>query len=190
MPRIIALCGIKRSGKDTAAEYIASKYGYKHVKFASPLKEACRLLFGLNNEQVEGDLKEVEDARWGVSPRKIMQFFGTELMQYELQRLIPHMDRRFWARSLLEQHGSERIVISDMRFVHEALEVLEHDRRAVIVRIERIAAPNDDAHASETEVKEIKCNAVAKNDSTQQDLFDSIDAILQLAATQATCVYK
>ena len=32
LPKIIALCGYKGSGKDTVAEYLVTKYKYNHYK--------------------------------------------------------------------------------------------------------------------------------------------------------------
>ncbi len=46
-PQIIAICGYKRSGKDTIAQYLVKKYNYKHHKITHKLKECIKLLFDL-----------------------------------------------------------------------------------------------------------------------------------------------
>ena len=179
MPRIIALCGVKRSGKDTAASYIASIFGYQHVKFAGRLKDCCKLLFNLTDEQLEGRLKEVVDPRWQQTPRRIMQFFGTELMQVEIQRLIPGLGTSFWARQLLDAHRDHCIVISDMRFVHEADEVMQQDPNALIIRVEREEAPRDDPHPSEANVCQVPCHAVVVNNGSVHDLHNKIKELIE-----------
>ena len=179
MPRIIALCGVKRSGKDTAASFIASAFGYQHVKFAGRLKDCCRLLFNLSDEQLEGRLKEVEDPRWQQTPRRIMQFFGTELMQIELQRLIPGIGTSFWVKQLLEAHRDQCIVISDMRFVHEAREVMQNDPNALIIRVERNDAPHDDPHVSEAGVHSVPCHTVVSNNGSITDLEAQLKVLLE-----------
>jgi len=52
MSRIIAICGAKRSGKDILSKYIVSKYNYKKISFAEPLKNAVKALFNFNDIQV------------------------------------------------------------------------------------------------------------------------------------------
>ena len=51
MSRIIAICGAKRSGKDILSKYIVSKYNYKKISFAEPLKNAVKALFNFNDIQ-------------------------------------------------------------------------------------------------------------------------------------------
>ena len=66
---IIGLGFKARSGKDTVADYLIENYGFKRLAFADALKEGCRHIFELNDEQLYGELKEVEDDYWGVTPR-------------------------------------------------------------------------------------------------------------------------
>jgi dephospho-CoA kinase len=40
--KIIALAGLMGSGKDTAAEYISKKYGYKIIDYSNIIREMCR----------------------------------------------------------------------------------------------------------------------------------------------------
>jgi len=73
MSRIIAICGAKRSGKDILSKYIVSKYNYKKISFAEPLKNAVKALFNFNDIQVgideengNGYEKDMIDERWGM----------------------------------------------------------------------------------------------------------------------------
>ena len=106
MPKIIAICGAKRSGKDVLAEHLVNKYNYERVAFANPLKVAVKNLFNFDDDQVgigkdEGtDRKDIVDERWGITPRAALQFFGTEIMQEKIQELLPNMKRNFFANTL------------------------------------------------------------------------------------------
>ena len=80
---LIGLVAPKRSGKDTAANYLCSAYGFKKYNFADPLKKGVSEIFGLTYDQLNGDDKEKIDPFWGVTPRELFQKIGTELFQYE-----------------------------------------------------------------------------------------------------------
>ena len=132
MPRIIAICGAKRSGKDVLAEHLVRKYNYERIAFAEPLKHAIKTLFNFDDEQVGiGEdtgtgKKDALDERWGITPRAALQFFGTEVMQEKIQELLPDIKRNFFANTLknyiktrMDANEGQRFVISDLRFLHE-----------------------------------------------------------------------
>lgn len=189
VPRIIGLCGCKRAGKDTVAEYLVSKNPtqMRHVKISTVLKDTMRQLFNLRPEQLEGSEKEEMDPRYGVSPRKLMQFFGTEIMQIELQKIMPHVGRSFWIRQFLERElprnvldatqEAKTLIISDLRFMHEYNELRHVDPNALFIRIERSDA-QPDGHVSEHAYKAIPVEKVLRNNGTKQDLYAQLDAFL------------
>lgn len=178
--RVIAICGLKQSGKDTIADFLVSQYGYKKVRIAETLKEMCTMLFGLNQDQIEGSMKDQVDTRWGVSPRQIMQFFGTEVMQYQIQHLIPNTGRTFWIKSLLERHAHEStIVISDLRFIHEWEMIKQkYGQNALILKVVNPRTLNeDDKHVSEQEWLDIPAEREIVNDSTIEALHAKISEL-------------
>lgn len=62
---IVGLGYVAQSGKDTAADYLANEYNFKKLSFATALKEGIgRGVFGLNDRQLYGDLKEEIDEFW------------------------------------------------------------------------------------------------------------------------------
>jgi hypothetical protein len=178
-PLIVAICGYKRSGKDTIADYMAFKFNFKKVHIADPVKDACAALFNLNQEQLHGDLKDVEDPSWGVSPRRILQFFGTELMQYHIQGLLPNIGRNFWIKSFCAKISNDLvtpIVIPDVRFHHE----IEYLRRTFGSSVKLIKIINDrvchkDDHISEKEWLEMQEDTVIINNGSFDDLYTQID---------------
>jgi hypothetical protein len=180
-PKIIAICGAKRSGKDVLADHLVQKYGYEKLRFAEPLKQITQILFNFSKEQIgDGDIKDVVDERWGITPRKALQFFGTEVMQYKIQDLLPGIDRRFLACSLVSKIQPEKYyVISDMRFYHEYEEVAKLN--AYVIKVDRFPVkiiPDDYIHPSEIEYKTIPCDVSITNDMDVETLRAKLDAIL------------
>lgn len=174
-PRIIAICGLKRSGKDTIADTLCTCFEYDKVKIASPLKDALKILFQFTDKQVEGAEKDMIDPRWGVEPRKLLQFIGTEVMQFQIQEILPNVGRTFWIKRLIDEHINNRnnsnrhIVIPDLRFKHEYDVLAKHD--AVFWRVERFQKENhNDTHSSEREYLDIPVDDVIINHGSKTDL--------------------
>ena len=184
--KIIAICGLKRSGKDTLANIISDHYTYEHVKISKKLKETCKLLFNFTDDQMEKDFKEEIDPRWGVSPRKCMQYFGTEMMQYQIQNLL-NIGKKFWINSLLNEIdvnevNNKKYVISDLRFLHEYEEIKK--RNGIIICVNRVLTDKgvdkstEDLHISEQEYKKFDYDLIIKNDTVEsmitqiQSFFD------------------
>ena len=189
LPRVIAVSGYKRCGKDTIAEYLVRNYGYKNVKIAETLKRVCQIVFGLNDEQLDGSKKEEIDERWGIAPRKIMQFIGTEVMQYQIQQLLPGIGRTFWIRSLITKYSNtnEPIVISDLRFKHEYEELRKaFGSRAYFFQVKKALNDKDlDEHSSETEWMNIPYDFQLSNNGTIEDLYIQVDECMKMIKTNS-----
>ena len=200
MSNIIAICGAKRSGKDVLAKHLVATRGFKKLSFAEPLKKAVKELFnfndiqvGIDEENAVGDEKEIIDERWGISPRKALQFFGTEIMQHAIDELIPNTNKGFLADILLSRisgNSCDSYVISDMRFLHEynKLKSMTKVRKAgslIVVKISRPAVNISevaggtggvrDAHISENEYIDIPYDVEIINDGAISDLTDLFD---------------
>jgi dephospho-CoA kinase len=177
---IIAITGLCRSGKDEIANYLAQNHRFKLCKVASALKQAIKVIFNMTDDQVEGHLKEVVDDRWGISPRQALQFIGTDIMQYKIQELLPHIGRSFWIRQLCESISydpSMRIAISDIRFFHEVEELKKQFPNQVVVLkvIRNIALSRYKIdHPSEIEWQYIKEDILVENNDTISDLHSKV----------------
>ncbi|KAG5182993.1 Deoxynucleotide monophosphate kinase [Tribonema minus] len=159
--RIIGLVGTKGAGKDTFADAL----GLPKFSFAAPIKEACCAIFMLDDEAFEDrHLKETVDPRWGISPRSMLQTLGTECVRGHFgdDHWIRHMSMR------LEQCSEDDIVITDVRFRDEADFVKA--RGGELIRIVRPALNVDDAHSSETAIRNIACDAIILNDGSKEQL--------------------
>jgi hypothetical protein len=153
-PLLIGLVGKKRAGKDSFASILVEKYCYKRLAFADPIKHVCRHLFDFNEDQLNGDAKEIVDERWCIAPREAFQIVGTDFVRHHLNEdhFIKLLDGK---RSQI----STPVVISDVRFPNEAAYVLKHG--GILVKIERNII-HEDAHVSEA-VDTIRCDYTIEN---------------------------
>lgn len=213
---LIGLVAPKRSGKDTAANYLSTSYGFRKYNFADPLKKGIGEMFGLSYDQLDGEGKEKIDPYWGVTPRELFQKIGTELFQYELPKVIDQFKdqgRNFWVRcfekwylsQLDEYHKSKshwsndvfesmirdipanifdhtrpnfRVVVSDVRFVHEAKKIKEMG--GILIKINRNTEENDhNNHLSEKENESISCDYTLENNGFMLDLYEQLDDLMK-----------
>lgn len=176
MYKIVAVTGLKRSGKDIVSEYISKRYGYNHVKISSKLKSIIKLTFDLTDEDVESNKKDLVNERLNVSPRRLMDFFGTHIFQYEINKIMPNVGRKFWINDLLE-NNTEPIVISDLRFFHEVDE-LKKKSSCLILRVNRECIRQDVNFVSEEEIKDLLVDYELHNNSSISNLYLQVDQIL------------
>ena len=197
--QLIGLMGRAGTGKTTVLEYLGE--AYKNVwgeNFADPLKRAASQAFGIPLSHFhDRELKEEPNEFWGVSPRQIAQFFGTELFRTTIQDLIPASQSDFWIRRLhglltqtqfiSETEGAycegDTIVIGDVRFENEADYIFQNN--GIIIHLTRpqatdtVGIPN---HASEQPIfidpKYRRNYYVVNNAGTFDSLEETIDRII------------
>jgi hypothetical protein len=128
MIKLIGLTGKARSGKDTIGDYL-NTLGYQPYAMAKPIKEACRAIFNWDDEHLYGDLKEVLDPLYEITPREAMQKLGTEFGR-------DMINARLWElRASSEISDSNYLVITDIRYDNEARLVLNHG--GIVIHVER-----------------------------------------------------
>lgn len=140
--RIIGITGKKRVGKNYVANLAQARleqlYGWKvkQMAFAEPLKEVCKILFGLTNEQLEGDKSGPSWERWEelnidrlsafqwknigqLTVRELLQLVGTDLFRDCWSQTIW---TRIAARRMEEAEaaGFDAVIFTDVRFPNEA----------------------------------------------------------------------
>jgi dephospho-CoA kinase len=183
--KIVLLTGLKRSGKDEAAKALLNTKEYKRYAFADPIKVACKEVFLLDDEQVDGCKKEVVDERWGMSPRKIFQLFGTELMRETLCELDDgykdSVGEDLWIKRFMEcyKENPNNYVITDFRFPNEAKMIKENFDNVVSVRVERDSVVDNDLHASENQIMGLDVDYVIHNNGTIEELHKKICEIIK-----------
>jgi hypothetical protein len=176
---IIGILGNKGHGKDTISDHLVSKYNFHKKAFADPLKEICHILFGFNHEQLYGNLKEIPDKYWKVTPRNVMQFVGTDLFRNKMNELIPGISQNFWLECMRRQSGKyDRLVISDVRFQNEVDFI--HEMNGIVIKVQRGNKKINDVHTSEQEMQQItNYDLYIANDSDLQTLYSKVDNLCQ-----------
>ena len=182
LPKIIGVTGLKFNGKDTVANYICNKYGYRRIAFADILKEICAVLFGFTDEQLNGSEKEVKDPNWfNMTPRQILQFVGTELFRDNMSKLNSEFKNDFWLlcckkkiSDILNLDKNALLVISDVRFTNEGDMIKNMD--GVVFRVMRNNVNKiTDLHASEKFILSLDVFHEFSNNSSINDLYSQID---------------
>ena len=202
--RLIGLAGCIGSGKDTVAEYLCEKHGFRRIAMAEKLKEMTATLFSWDLDVVNGytpearALREVPDPYWSEklgrewSPRIALQILGTDIFRQNL-----HDD--FWViatqKAIME--SDRPVVISDVRFTNEARMI--HDMGGLVIRVRRPTDPSwskvdfasdlavetyflnrSDVHPSEWQSLKPSMNydTYIDNDSTLEVLYESVESLL------------
>jgi dephospho-CoA kinase len=181
--KIIGIIGNKGVGKDTLGEYLVSKYNYTRYGFGDPVKNICKILFDLDEEQLYGNKKDIIDNRYGITPRIMFQRIGTDFGQYKLLELFPELrykkiPKNIWVNlfeSYLEKNREKKIVITDVRFIHEVKFLKKHS--AILIKLDKDNIQQD-SHISEKELESINNKYIDicfQNNGSKDDLFNKWD---------------
>lgn len=173
----IGLIGKLRSGKDTAAAYLAHKYGYMRFAFGNELKRYAHELFG--------------EPLPGTKPRELYQWFGQAMRE---------RDPEIWVRKCFErveyvqeEYGIST-VITDCRQPNEfsALQsagyVLIRVEAPESLRIQRAVESGDSfalrdlTHGTETALDGYIADFTVQNDAGLPELHAQVDDIMRYLA--------
>lgn len=177
--KLVGFTGRKFHGKDTAAKRLINE-GYIHLSFAEPIKQISRILFSFDDEQLYGNRKEEIDERWGITPREVMQFLGTEVFREKIQDLITNIGENFWVRAvenkiskLKAENPDVKIVITDVRFENER-DVIRN-LGGIVVRVKRnINNGINDNHPSEIFIDKMNVDYDIENYGTIEELHNKV----------------
>lgn len=181
---LIGVLGKSGSGKDTISDYICQHYGYTKIAFAKPIKDICRIMFGFNEEQLYGNEKESIDPYWGVSPRCMFQYIGTDVMRIDVQSMIPNIGTNFWVKCTQKQilellKDNKKVIISDVRFQNEI--DLITSMGGIVIKLTRDFTNLDtqmSGHISEQNIDNLIGNYLIENNDTLIELYKTTDSIL------------
>jgi energy-coupling factor transporter ATP-binding protein EcfA2 len=171
---IVVLTGKIGSGKSTISRILKEKYNFEEMAFSDPLKE-FGLSVGFTKNQLYGSQKEKEEVNdfWGMSGRKFMQTFGTDIMRN--QKYI----EKFWIRALEKRLSNKNIVITDGRFSDEIEMIRKHG--GMVVKIERDNNRyKNNLHSSETELDNIIPDYIICNNGTLEELEISLKTTMNI----------
>jgi len=181
---LIGIVGMKSSGKDTFADYIRQTHSFIKYAFATPLKRACQELFLLSEEQLYDPLqKEIKDSRWGLSPREMFQFIGTDVMRDRIHPDVWLQHFTYWYQC----HREEHVVICDVRFQNE-IDLIK-SQGGIIIKVIRpsLSLNTLDGHVSETGIHDlIRIDYVLQNNSTPAHYYHQIDQLMAMLFSSPT----
>ena len=181
---IIGICGLIGSGKDTISDHLVKDHKFVKISFADKLKDTVATLFEWDRDLLDGKTeqsrlwREQEDHFWSkelkkkVTPRYVLQVFGTECMRDGFYDGI-------WV-SMLKKKVTENPdinwVIPDVRFENEVKVLKEIGGEVWWVKrgqlpmwfrmYQDIGQKPKDVHASEWQWANAKFDKVFENDST------------------------
>ena len=183
---LIGLVGLIGSGKDTVAERLVTHHGYKRDSFAKSLKDAVSSMFNWDRDMLEGNTtssrhwREQPDKFWSekmgkeVTPRLILQQFGTEIMRGQMYDGI-------WVDSVIGRYKGENTVISDTRFQNEIKTIKAHGGKILLVKRGELPTREEmqkqGAHRSEWDWMGSEFDYIIENNGTLTQLNVKIDKL-------------
>lgn len=177
---IIGIGGKKGSGKDTLAEYLITNNNFKRYAFGDPVKEVCKVLFDLSDDQLYGDKKDIYDNKLGVYPRELFQKIGTEFGRNNIHELIPNLKINkgdLWVdkfNNFYKKNKLINIVLTDVRFDSEIKSI--KDKGGILIYIKRPNENINDNHLSEV-ISESNFDITINNDSTIDELYNKYKSL-------------
>jgi hypothetical protein len=184
---LIGLVGLIGSGKDTVAERLVTHHNYKRDSFAKSLKDAVSSMFNWDRELLEGNTsesrkwREQPDKFWSekmckeVTPRWVLQYFGTEVMRQNMYDAI-------WVDSVIGRYKGENTVISDTRFQNEIKTIKAHGGKILLVKRGELPTreemQNNGSHQSEWDWMGSNFDYIIENNSTLEELNANVDQFI------------
>ena len=190
---LIGIVGLIGSGKDTVSERLVQKHNFKKDSFAKSLKDAVSSMFNWDREMLEGKTdesrawREKPDEFWSkkfnkeVTPRWVLQHFGTEVMRENMHDAI-------WIDSCMARYKGQPTVISDTRFENEIKTIREAGGKIILVKrgqdpdwftsyVEGNIVPQG-IHSSEYAWAKSEYDHLITNNGTLEDLYKQVDDLI------------
>lgn len=207
--KVFAFSGYKGSGKSHYANAFQNEINTYNTEveyrvqdvtsFADSLKSTVSDLFDIPEDYFyNSKLKETIISKYNKTPRQLLQWFGTEIMQTEFARFLGYSDRLLWVNKcifdkveyMFDVDGSyiNIIIIDDLRFAHEQAALIDYFGRNSVAFIRvvntKVSPPTDEEkaalHVSETEHESLEFDWIIDNDMTEinlpliADIFTSV----------------
>ena len=184
MPKlIVGINGLAQHGKDTTAAFLQNYlkicgYSCDIIAFAKPIKEMCKYVFDMTEEDVNTSAgkKRVIPTGYGLTSRQIQQKLGTEafrdVFSYDIWT-------DFFARAAAKSEA-DVIAIPDMRFDNEidfvkALPTTHCWSQATLKVFNPNVTAQAPAHLSEKPQPDDKFDAIILNSGTLGDLQCAVE---------------
>ena len=172
---LIGFSGCKNVGKDTLSDYLVEKYNFIKYSYATPLKDACKILFLLTEDQLyDQNKKEEIDERWGLSPRQMFQIVGTDFFREKINKDFWIQHFKYW----YSINKDKNIVVVDCRFQNE-IDLIK-ELNGITIKIERNTNIIDN-HISESGIMSLSnFDYIIDNNSSKFKSKKKLDEIINL----------
>jgi len=176
---VIGLTGYAQSGKDTLASILVEKYGYRRVAFADKIRDFLYVINPMVGCSPTGYLQDLVDlvgwdkAKQEPQVRRLLQDIGVGARKL--------FGDQFWvAQALMSISSSEKIVITDVRFINEAKAIKKYDGGQVW-RVKRSGVSAVNSHISETEMDGHPVDQIFVNNGSIEDLENLVNSRMKHA---------
>jgi len=181
--KIILLSGWSGSGKDTVADYLVTKHGYKKFAFATPLKDLAAELYKFPRELADSQEGKRQLWRVGYSKKTIRQIL-LDVARIDKFRFGDDIYANEIVAQIAKESPDAQIVISDTRYLNEIRVILEFAIKekyefAVwrISRTDKTTSPVDDI--SEHALDTYRANAYISNPGDSlENLYSLVEYVL------------
>lgn len=192
--KVIGLIGKKTCGKTSTAQLLSSILHLEHgvkveiISFSGFLKAGIQALFGVSFEEMTNPKwKETVLPYWKVTPRELLQKFGTEVLRDYVPKIIPNLSldvpdelemkgkmsisTKMAFLKIKEAFSQDKIVVlDDVRFKDEAN--LISQLGGMFIRLNRGSLAVDTQDKIETKIKSRKRKrGVSKRNRKKRDDF-------------------
>ena len=178
---LIGLTGYAQSGKDTLANILMDKYGYRRIAFADTIREFLYEVNPMVACSPTGYLKDLvnlvgwDKAKQEPQVRRLLQDLGVTA-----RKLI---DEDIWVKIALRNlSAGDRVVITDVRFENEAKSISALGGQ--LWRVKRAGVDAVNAHISETQLDGYRVDQIFLNNGTVEDLQLLVQIRMQDAFTR------
>lgn len=163
---IIGLTGYAQSGKDTVANILVEKYGFRRLAFADKIRD---ILYELNPMvgweplQIKVDVEGWDKAKQNPEIRRLLQKMGVACRE--------HISASVWIAPVLRDiNPGDNVVITDVRFKNEAELIYKGFEDSQIWRIERPGIEAVNSHVSEHQLTSYPVDFTFINSGSLDDL--------------------